>query len=192
MWLLPLIACPAAQLGVELPPGGVDAISHEDLRRDVRLLTGADPAAEFAGRLAQMAMVPAAPPAGVPTSATCAARGQGPRPGGKPALLLAPWPANPDTATAAAALISVAKAWDLSGGAGGRVTLCLLAAGTPLVETLAGLPPGVALGVGPLASGAAHPEGACFVADPPDPARPAERINYTDLQSRVKTLFGEL
>lgn len=36
--LLSLLGCPAEDLGIELPPGGVDAIGQEDLRRDVRIV----------------------------------------------------------------------------------------------------------------------------------------------------------
>jgi hypothetical protein len=37
--LLILMACPAERLGVELPEGGVDAMSNEDLQRDVWTLS---------------------------------------------------------------------------------------------------------------------------------------------------------
>ena len=34
--LLSLAACPAEQLGIELPPGGAESISQEDAQRDLR------------------------------------------------------------------------------------------------------------------------------------------------------------
>jgi hypothetical protein len=36
--LLTLLGCPAEQLGVHIPEGGPDAMSHEDLTRDVHAL----------------------------------------------------------------------------------------------------------------------------------------------------------
>ena len=173
-------ACPVETLGVELPSGGVDAISHEDLRRDVRLLVEGPPALRFAERLGQMQMLPTAAPAPLPPGTTCLGRGE------FATVLVAPWPSDPDTATAAAALISVAKAWDLSGGPPKGAVVCLLPEGAPLLGT------GGALLVGPLASGAALREGTSFHADPADVARPAARIVYTELQERVKVLFRGL
>ncbi len=218
MWLVVLAACPAEQLGIELPPGGAEAISHEDLRRDTRTLVEGPAATRFTERLGQMQMTPADAPAGTPEGTTCATRGpaaaRGPaasapaaaaNPGGEPAgsaergagapttLLVAPFPADADTATAAAALVSVAKAWDLAGGPARRMTLCVLPTGAALAEVAAGLGP-EALVVGPLAAGQATftpgaGHAATFAADPADPTRPAERVNYTDLQARVKLLF---
>ncbi len=173
-------ACPVETLGVELPSGGVDAISHEDLRRDVRLLVEGPAAQRFSERLGQMQMLPVALPVALPVGTTCLGRGDG------STVLVAPWPSDPDTATAAAALISVAKAWDLGGGPAHGAILCLLPDGASLQGT------GGALLVGPLASGPAVREGASFHSDPADPARPAGRIVYTELQERVKALFRGL
>lgn len=176
-----LFACAVETLGVELPSGGVDAISHEDLRRDVYLLVEGPPAPRFAERLAQMQMLPADAPAPLPSGTTCLGRGAG------ATVLVAPWPADPDTATAAAALISVAKAWDLGGGPPQGAILCMLPEGSVSPPDTGG-----ALFVGPLAAGAAVRQGSWFHADPADPARPAGRIVYTELQERVKVLFRGL
>jgi len=203
MWLFVLAACPAEQLGIELPPGGAEAISHEDLRRDTRMLMEGPAATRFVERLGQMQMTATEAPVGTPAGTTCAARGPvsaaggAANPGGAPTtLLVAPFPSDADTATAAAALVSVAKAWDLAGGPTRRMTLCVLPAGAALGEVAAALGPEV-LVVGPLASGQATftpgaDHAATFAADPADPTRPAERVNYTDIQARVKTLFGRL
>lgn len=221
MWVFVLAACPAEQLGIELPPGGAEAISHEDLRRDTRTLVEGPAGTRFIERLGQMQMAPADAPMGTPEGTTCAARG--PATAGRPAasapgatanpagdpggsadggggapttLLVALFPSDADSATAAAALVSVAKAWDLAGGPARRMTLCVLPAGAALGEVAAGLGP-EALVLGPLASGQATftpgaGHAATIAADPPDPTRPAERVNYTDLQARVKLLFERL
>ena len=42
MWWFLLLACPAEQLGVTLPAGGVEAMSNEDLQRDVWSLSRAE------------------------------------------------------------------------------------------------------------------------------------------------------
>ncbi len=183
--LLLLIACPAEQLGIELPPGGADAISHEDLRRDVRLLTEGEPAGVFAARLGQMQMEPGPVPSGVPAASTCLVRGADERP--LPRVLVAPWPEDADTATAAAALISLAKAWDLGGGPPERTTLCVLPAGSA-----APAPVGRLVWVGPLAAGEVRIESGRFFADLADPSRTADRIVYTEVQARVKQLFATL
>jgi hypothetical protein len=116
--------------------------------------------------------------------------------GAPPHLLVAPWPENADTATAAAALISLAKAWDLDGGPRGRATLCLLPAGAAAGALAASLGPEATI-VGPLAAGTARltpgaGHAATFEADPPDPRREAGQVNFTDLQARVKRLYTGL
>lgn len=156
MWALHLIACPAEQLGIELPEAGVNGISHEDLRRDVRLLTeSADKEAAFVARLGQMKFEP------VPTMPGCATRGEGER----ATVIFAPVPGYADEATAAAAVISFAKAWDLGDGPPSRVVACL------------GDRPG---------GERVEPFG------PVDASRPAEVINYTHLADRVKRRFTQL
>lgn len=160
--MLLLIACPAAQLGVELPPGGADAISHEDLRRDVRRLTNEAPDVVFVERMGQMQFAAT----GQDQGAWCVARVG--KAAGESVTLVAAWPGNAGEATAAAALISIAKAWDLDGGPPGPRTLCLLEAG-------GAVPDGASL-VGPLA--------------PTD--LPPERLVYTDLQAQVRALFVAL
>lgn len=103
MWLL--CACPAERLGIELPPGGAEAISHEDLQRDVYLLTRGEPRVAFAKRMGQMRFSP---------DGECFVR-EG---GGPPRVLVA---RSPDEA---AALISLAKGWDLAGGVARTTRLC--------------------------------------------------------------------
>lgn len=187
--LLQLIACPVEQLGIELPEGGADAVSHEDLRRDTRLLLGPDPAATFAERLGQMQMIPVAVPPGLPNTTLCAGRGDGGAPGDQPRLLVATWPATADEATAAAALISIAKAWDLEGAPKGRATLCLL----PQQPASAAVPlTAESLWIGSIASGELVWTPGRVQADPADPARPPEKINYTEVQARVKAIFLRL
>ena len=190
VWTL-LLACPAEQLGIDLPPGGAEAISHEDLRRDTRMFVDGPAVEKFLERTGQMQLVPAAAPAGLPSGTTCAARGEGPGPGA-PRLLVS----DADTATAAAALISVAKAWDLDGGPKGHATVCLLPSGADPAAVAAALGP-EALVVGPLAAGEATftpgaGHAATFAADPADPAREAGRVNFTELQGRVKRLYARL
>ncbi len=156
MWALHLIACPAEQLGIELPEAGAKGISHEDLRRDVRLLSeSADKESAFVGRLEQMKFEK------VPDMPGGAARG-----GNGPAtVIFAPVPGYPDEATAAAAIISFAKAWDLGDGPPSRVVACL----------------------GDRDGGErVDPFG------PVDASRPAEMINYTNLADRVKRRFTQL
>lgn len=151
----------------------------------MRLLTEEPPAEAFLRRLGQMQLAPAEAPAGLPAGSVCAARGEGPPPEGRPRLLVAPWPADAETATAAAALVSVAKAWDLDGGPRGRAVLCLLPAGAAAPEV-------GGLVVGPLARGEATRAGARFAAEAADPTTPAERLVYTDVQARVRALYAEL
>jgi hypothetical protein len=106
MFLWMIIACPAERLGVEVPKGGVETISMEDLQRDVYALTqpGADVGAAFAHRLAQMHV------SGVEQGDgwVCGRRDGD----GDPRLFVAPWPANAGDAAEDAALVSLAKGWD--------------------------------------------------------------------------------
>ena len=210
-----LIACPVEQLGIELPAGGADAVSHEDLRRDTRLLLGPDPAGTFVERLGQMQMAPVPATGELPEGTTCAARGEGKAPAEQPRLIVATWPATADEATAGAALISIAKAWDLEGGPKGRATLCLLprdlagwappepkpAALRLPVSTVDSAPKlgvylpymiGGGLWIGPIAAGELTLSNGRFEAGPVDPARPPEKINYTDVQARTKAIFLRL
>ncbi len=91
---------------MEVPTGGAEAISAEDLQRDAYALSraGADPAEAFTRRLTQMHL----PPRETGEGRVCALRdGEG-----APRVLVAPWPANPGEAAEVAVLISVAKGWD--------------------------------------------------------------------------------
>jgi hypothetical protein len=177
MGILLLIACPVEQLGVELPPGGADAISHEDLRRDVGRLSTEPPDTVFAERMGQMQFRPAA---AVAWGSCFVREGRG----GAAARLVAGWPDSAAAATGAAALISIAKAWDLDGGPPGPRTLCVVAAGAAA--------PVDAFRVGPLATGGLVVDAAGAHADPADPAIEAGAIVYTDVQARVKALFAAL
>jgi len=139
-----LVACPAEQLGVELPEGGVKAISAEDLQRDVHALTrpDADPGEVFARRLGQMHL----PPTLNGDGRVCGQLGgdEGAR------VIVAPWPSDgpldPAAAAQAAVLISLAKGWDGQAPPARATWLCL-------ARPAAALPPGevVATGVTVLA-----------------------------------------
>ncbi|MDP2313270.1 MAG: hypothetical protein Q8P41_10220 [Pseudomonadota bacterium] len=134
-----LIACPADRLGVEVPLGGVDTISAEDLQRDAYALTRpeADVAAVFERRLTQMHL----PPGLTGDGRVCAAYGSG----GRSRIVLAPWPTEGpsfvEDAARAAILISVAKGWDGHAPPADTTWLCLAKPG-------AALPPGEPLALG--------------------------------------------
>jgi len=100
MWLTVLLGCPAAQLGVELAPEGGDAISAEDLRRDTTIVLEHG-SGGWVTRMAEMHAVV------VPGERLCARQGDG--------TAQAIWvtlDGGLGTAVDAAALISLAKAWD--------------------------------------------------------------------------------
>ena len=163
---------------MDLPPGGAEAISPEDLRRDVGRLSREPPDAVFLERLGQM-QFPASEP--VSPGATCASRAGG---AGAALTVTASLPASPAEATGAAALISIARAWDLDGGPPGPRTLCLL---PPGVDSPAG-----AFRVGALASGVVRMEPAGAHADAADATLPAERIVYSEVQARVRAIYPTL
>lgn len=116
-----LVACPAEQLGVELPRGGPEAISQEDLRRDIWLIeqAGSAPAAALAvsQRLSQMRLLPAYGSQWVASldggTVVC-----GRKDGSDPQAVLIIAAADPSTPAGAvtwAGLVSLAKGWDLPG-----------------------------------------------------------------------------
>lgn len=126
--LLPLLGCPAEQLGVHIPEGGPDAVRHEDLTRDVHALVklgdrrpGADGARAGAEilqrRLGEMKTLPAFGDGYVeqrPTGwAVCGQKdGRSDR-----AVLIVALDAGDgagDSAAPTAALISLAKSYDLN------------------------------------------------------------------------------
>ena len=147
MLLSILIACPAERLGVELPRGGAEAISMEDLHRDVQLLARGDPAATLRERFGQMH----ADEVRTGEGWVCARR-EGPGPG---RLLRASWPTVADVSAraGAAALVSLAKGWD--GAAMKRDTwLCAAVTGADLPPEIAGLD---ALPVAPVRADAREP-----------------------------------
>jgi len=166
LWLL--IACPAEQLGIDLPRGGPGAISHDDLRHDVPILV-ASPEATFVHRMGQMQFVSIESADGL----VCARRGEG-----NPITLVATWPASADEATAAAALISMGKAWDLSGGPKRQIDMCIRRQG--------------AVGhidIGALAAGPLIESGGRFSSGTPDPATPAEGVDFKALQDKVRQIL---
>lgn len=127
-----LIACPADRLGIELPAGGVDTISAEDLQRDTYALSRADanPGAVFERRLEQMNL----PASDKGTDHVCALRaGEG-----RPRVVTAPWPTAGVSfvtdAASAAVLVSLAKGWDGQPPAGRPTWVCLAKAGATLPE----------------------------------------------------------
>lgn len=116
-----LSGCPAEQLGIELPPGGAEAISAEDLRRDVGILR-ADGARGFAARMKQMH---------AKMAGSCAQRGEG-----EGRTLSAP----ADDLLSQAALISLAKGLDTAED-GRSLRFCIGEEGTVVrisVATVAG------------------------------------------------------
>lgn len=130
--LLMLIACPAERLGVELPAGGVDTISAEDLQRDTYALSraGTSPGDAFKRRLEQMNL-----PASDLTADHVCARREG---SGRPRVVVAAWPtegaAFVEDAARAAVLVSVAKGWDGQPVVGRPTWLCLAKAGATLPD----------------------------------------------------------
>lgn len=115
-----LAGCPAADLGVELPPEGVAAISPEDLRRDTDRLAREGAPAWIERMAAMNATVIDGP-------RVCA--GQGAGAAEAPALWV---PVAADgrfagvaQAADAAALISLAKSWDTLGTKPGPRRYCL-------------------------------------------------------------------
>jgi len=143
--LLPT-GCPAEQLGVELPRGGPQAISHEDLQRDTWLLgRAADPAQQartLGERLGQMRMLPAfgsdwARPA--PAGALVCGRKEG-RATQVGLVVAVGDPATPAGAATWAGLVSLAKGWDLPGQPDRTRILCAVS-GPQGLAALLGAPP---------------------------------------------------
>lgn len=163
-----LLGCPAEQLGIELPPGGEAAIHQEDLQRDVRGLTGADPGEWFARRMAQMGLEVRRDRGWVCGETNAPAR-----------AWLAPWPGSVDDAAAGAALISVAKGWDTLGEAA-PAAYCV-------AEPTASVPYTVVWNLGPLAPGPL--ERAPFRSGTPDPARRFEGLDYRELEGKARELY---
>lgn len=160
-----LLGCPAEQLGVELPEGGPQAISQEDLQRDTFGLRKEDPLQFWLHRMDQMH----ATVSSTGDKWACVTIGGGGR------RLLAPWPVDVETAVAAAALISVAKGWD--GEEKGRLELCI--GEPPPVEGTLKLGP---WGPGPL-------EGDPLHSGSYDPARSLESLSYVEMQQKAVQLW---
>lgn len=176
--LLLLPACPVEMLGIELPEGGEAAISMDDVQRDTQGLLRGDEAARrafFTRRLGEMGL----------TAFDAGAWTCGRRRGEGGALYVAPAPLGADTAAAGAALISVLKAWDTSGGPPGPVTACLAGAGDPAPTHT------TRLDLGPFAPGALRwsPAGDGVDAGVADPSRPVEAIDFRLLRDQAKELF---
>lgn len=164
--MLALAGCPVEQLGIEMPPGGADAISQEDLQRDVFGLTTEEPGAWFARRAEQVGLEVRRGEGWV-----CGQRGSPTR------AWVAAWPRSIDEAAAAAALLSVAKAWDT------------LDAPAPSASCIADtrVPHADARPVGPLAPGPLDPE--TLRSGVADPARPFEGLDYRELEGKARALF---
>ncbi len=156
--LLGLLACPAEQLGVDLPARGVEALSQSDLQRDTRILaraTGGERLEALHRRLGEMHLEPAFP-------GGWRAEGLGScglRPGRReaPAVLVA---ALDDArsvtggAAPAAALISLAKVTDLGGPLDRPWLYCdLVPGGLEVLLADPPLPIGRGVVLGPLGDG---------------------------------------
>jgi hypothetical protein len=126
--LLPLLGCPAEQLGVHVPEGGPDAVSHEDLTRDAHALVklgdrrpgaaGARAGVEIIQRrLGEMKTLPAFGQSYVAQGAAgWAVCGQKDGRSDRAVLIVAEDAGDGagDSAAPTAALISLAKSYDLN------------------------------------------------------------------------------
>jgi len=162
MWLLIVAACPAEQLGIELPPGGAGAISAEDLQRDVRGALGPDAEAFVRRRFEQMHLR---------LDGVCGERGEG-----ELRAFVAGPPVDTDGAVAVAALISLAKAVDTSDPVPGRWRFCV--------------GEGEGTRIGPLGAGPLAWEGDRVQAGAPDPARRPEQLDYRVVAEQVRAIWG--
>ena len=113
MWLTVLLGCPAAMLGVELAPEGVEAISAEDLRRDTSIVLEHG-SGGWVTRMAEMNAVV------VPGERVCARQGGGPA---EPVWVSLD--GGLASAVDAAALVSLAKAWDTQAEKPGPREYCI-------------------------------------------------------------------
>jgi hypothetical protein len=114
-----LIACPAEQLGIEMPEGGAGAVSAEDVQRDVLRLVDptTDAAAAYAERMEQMRVDKI-----VREDDRVCGRKNGP---GPPRVVVAPWPKDLPSAVQVAMLVSLAKAFDGPVAATRETWLCM-------------------------------------------------------------------
>lgn len=124
--ILLLIACPAEQLGIELPEGGAAAISQEDLQRDVFALSREPAAVVFERRMQQMDVDVVEVGEGRLCARKDGASGAAPR------VILAAWPDTLGGRVGTAALVSLAKGWDGAKGPPVTTWLCAARLGTPL------------------------------------------------------------
>ena len=132
-------------------------------------ILAAAPEATFVERMGQMNFTPSNPDKAL----VCAERGAGPV-----QRLVATWPASIDEATAAAALISMGKAWDTAGGPTHHVELCIARPEfTGEVD------------VGALANGPFIEQFRVFASGSPSPATTADQIDYDALAVKTKTIF---
>jgi len=142
-------ACKAESLGVTVPRGGPDAISMEDLQRDAQLLSGAPRDwAGFERRLQQMRTLPAFGAAyrlpGAPAVVVCAEKAGS---GDGVVLLGAEDDGGLRGTLALAALISLAKAWDVQRPPPKTLLFCAWE-GEAGAKALAGAPPAPLSGIG--------------------------------------------
>lgn len=174
MWILSIfLGCPAAMLGIELPPGGVEAISMEDLKRDCYNLRKDDPNAVFEKRMRQMNVAAVKQEEGW----ICATVGASPS-----KRIQSGWAEDTDTAAAVAVLISMAKAWDGQLPEPG-FELCMARQDPPTA-----LP---TLRLGPLGPGALD-WGPPVHSGVPDPARTLEALDYDELRRKTVSLWESL
>jgi hypothetical protein len=171
MWVLSIfLGCPAAMLGIELPPEGAKAISMEDLKRDCFALRKEDPEKFFAKRMEQMRVADLNTGDGW----ICATIGDAPAD-----RLQSGWVEDTDTAASAAALISIAKAWDgQSPNPGLELCMARRDPPTPMRTTR----------LGPLAPGALDP-GPPLHSGQPDPQRALEDLDYDELRQKTVAIW---
>jgi hypothetical protein len=139
---LSLAGCKAESLGVTVPRGGPDAISMEDLQRDTQLLGGAP--RDWAGleqRLQQMRTLPGFGAAyRLPGASAAVVCGQKSGSGDEIVLVAAEDDGGTEGAVALAALISLAKAWDVQRPPPKTLLFCAWA-GEDGARAFAGAPP---------------------------------------------------
>ncbi len=212
-----LLACKASSLGVDVPRGGPEAISQEDLQRDVFMLTergmedrragtpgGEEAARRVVDRMQQMHLLPAFGEAYArPGGLLC---GQKDGRSGKAVLMAAEERGSgASSAAASAALISLAKSVDVSEPPADTLVFCVWPAeggldaytanpAFPLADTRA------ALVLGPL-SGAlseqaeALPGGAPLTrlaGEAPAEGDTMDRLDYRALAEQVRALHGRI
>ena len=185
-----LAGCPAEQLGIELPPPGVESINPDDLLRDTRGVLALDGESFLERRFTRMNL-----DVSTGTGWVC---GEREGKGGAARTLVAAWPKDVDHAVSVAALISMAKAWDTLDGPSGprRVCVAELDADVPILGTrwtVGPLAPGILLdrSVDPsfVDGGWAQPT---VRSGTPDPTRVLGAIDYRQTGHVVRGVFARV